>query len=249
MTDSSTIQVVVRVRPFTDEEQRRGDPSFLRLSPDAGIDVVEQAPGGRESARRYPFKTVIPPQSTQSDVFRVTNCENLVRATIDGFNTSVFAYGMTGKLADLRASALRCSPIVGSGKTYTMSGIEERAEQQAYSSDTTAGLIPRAAHCLFHHKLGAERSTGLQVTVHASFCEIYNENVFDLLNLSDSALPVRHSKPQGFYVQHLVVVQCDNVNDLIEVVAEGHKNRRIGSHELNKDSSRSHSILSITVST
>jgi kinesin family protein 12 len=35
------------------------------------------------------------------------------------------------------------------------------------------------------------------------------------------------------------------VNDLIAVLNEGMKNRKIGSHEMNMDSSRSHSILTI----
>lgn len=35
------------------------------------------------------------------------------------------------------------------------------------------------------------------------------------------------------------------MNDLIAVLNEGMKNRRIGSHEMNMDSSRSHSILTI----
>lgn len=42
-----------------------------------------------------------------------------------------------------------------------------------------------------------------------------------------------------------MVVECTNVTDLVAVQNEGMKNRRIGSHELNKDSSRSHSILTI----
>jgi hypothetical protein len=42
-----------------------------------------------------------------------------------------------------------------------------------------------------------------------------------------------------------MVVECSNVNDLVAVLNEGMKNRKIGSHELNKDSSRSHSILTI----
>lgn len=42
-----------------------------------------------------------------------------------------------------------------------------------------------------------------------------------------------------------MVVDCTNPEDMIAVLHEGMKNRKIGSHELNKDSSRSHSILSV----
>lgn len=42
-----------------------------------------------------------------------------------------------------------------------------------------------------------------------------------------------------------MVVECTSIQDLIAVMHEGIKNRHSGSHELNKDSSRSHSILTV----
>lgn len=39
--------------------------------------------------------------------------------------------------------------------------------------------------------------------------------------------------------------RCDSVEDMLILVNEGMSNRKIGSHKLNKDSSRSHSILTI----
>jgi kinesin family protein 12 len=49
----------------------------------------------------------------------------------------------------------------------------------------------------------------------------------------------------GFFVEDLMVVECTSQQDLIAVLHEGMKNRKSGSHELNKDSSRSHSILTV----
>jgi hypothetical protein len=43
------------------------------------------------------------------------------------------------------------------------------------------------------------------------------------------------------------VVECHNVDDLVAVLHEGVKNRKTGSHEMNADSSRSHSILTVYV--
>jgi len=42
-----------------------------------------------------------------------------------------------------------------------------------------------------------------------------------------------------------LIVDCTSIDDLIAVLHEGMRNRKTGSHELNKDSSRSHSILMI----
>jgi len=44
-----------------------------------------------------------------------------------------------------------------------------------------------------------------------------------------------------------MIVECTGVDDLVAVLNEGMKHRRVGSHELNKDSSRSHSMLTIYV--
>ena len=52
---------------------------------------------------------------------------------------------------------------------------------------------------------------------------------------------------KGFFVEELLVVECTSVDDMIAVLHEGMKNRRVGSHDLNKDSSRSHSILTLYV--
>ena len=43
------------------------------------------------------------------------------------------------------------------------------------------------------------------------------------------------------------MVDCGSVSDAMAVFAEGTRNRKVGSHLLNKDSSRSHSIYTITV--
>jgi hypothetical protein len=43
----------------------------------------------------------------------------------------------------------------------------------------------------------------------------------------------------------LVIVDCTSIDDLIAVLNEGIKNRKSGSHELNQDSSRSHSLMTV----
>jgi len=55
------------------------------------------------------------------------------------------------------------------------------------------------------------------------------------------------SVQKRFFVEDLICINCDNVHDLFAVLEEGIKRRRIGSHDLNKDSSRSHSILTVYI--
>ena len=58
-------------------------------------------------------------------------------------------------------------------------------------------------------------------------------------------LQARWNVKNGFFVEDLMVVECSGQDDIIAVLHEGMKNRHSGSHELNKDSSRSHSVLTV----
>lgn len=48
-------------------------------------------------------------------------------------------------------------------------------------------------------------------------------------------------------MEELTIVTCDDIADLFVLLDEGIKHRKVGSHELNKDSSRSHFILTLYI--
>ena len=48
-------------------------------------------------------------------------------------------------------------------------------------------------------------------------------------------------------MEELTVVRCEDIGDLFALLDEGIRNRKLSSHDLNKDSSRSHFILSLYV--
>ena len=50
---------------------------------------------------------------------------------------------------------------------------------------------------------------------------------------------------KGVLVDQLRLVNCVDYKDIIYILKEGNRNRQIGTHELNKDSSWSHSILTM----
>ncbi|KAL1501339.1 hypothetical protein ABEB36_006676 [Hypothenemus hampei] len=84
----------------------------------------------------------------------------------------------------------------------------------------------------------------------ASYLEIYNEKVIDLLNAGTIRKPlaVRWSKKAcGFFVENLFTVDCEELDDLIAVLEEGMRNRSIGRHNMNDFSSRSHTILTVHI--
>ena len=54
---------------------------------------------------------------------------------------------------------------------------------------------------------------------------------------------------KGFLIDNLICINCLNIEDLFIILDEGIKKRKVGSHSLNNDSSRSHSVLIVYVIT
>ncbi|KAJ3044377.1 Kinesin- protein 12 [Rhizophlyctis rosea] len=94
-----------------------------------------------------------------------------------------------------------------------------------------------------------EGISGGDVVVRLSYLEVYNEMVQDLLSTTITSLPVRHTHERGFYVDDLIEVDCKTLDDAMGVLDEGLRNRTTRSHKLNEYSSRSHSILTVTIET
>jgi hypothetical protein len=80
--------------------------------------------------------------------------------------------------------------------------------------------------------------------------EIYNEQVYDLLNSSSSSnsnLDIRQHPDGGIYVPGLRQVAVSSLNDVMKIFAEGSRNRSTASTNINEHSSRSHLIMSVIV--
>merc|ERR1712166_1316724 len=87
---------------------------------------------------------------------------------------------------------------------------------------------------------------GVEFSVRASYLEIYNEQVSDLLNPDGGVLNIRW-RQSGFFVEDLFVVDVSTVDDILAVFEEGSQNRSVGSHNLNRDSSRSHALMTVYI--
>ncbi|CEL98456.1 unnamed protein product [Vitrella brassicaformis CCMP3155] len=125
------------------------------------------------------------------------------------------------------------------------------------------GIIPRAAVFLYGATKDAKEGQSTLVTsdvsgtctprysyeysISASFLEIYNEKVCDLLKPTSGSLPIRYTAQKGFYVKGLSVWDCVELTDVLAVLQEGAKNRRVAANAYHADSSRSHSLLTLYV--
>ncbi|KAM6170353.1 kinesin-like protein KIF12 [Rhynchocyon petersi] len=217
------IQVVLRVRPMSAAELRRGERSALHCS---GTRTVQVSPPGGGPDVAFRFGAVLDGARTQEEVFRACGVRRLGELALRGFSCTVFTFGQTG-----------------SGKTYTLTGPPPQGDGVPVPAGLT-GIMQRT----FAWLLDRVQHLGTPVILRASYLEIYNEQVQDLLSLgSPRPLPVRWNKTQGFYVEQLRVVEFGNLETLMELLQMGLSRRRSSAHTLNQASSRSHALLTLYI--
>ncbi|XP_041338825.1 LOW QUALITY PROTEIN: kinesin-like protein KIF12 [Pyrgilauda ruficollis] len=215
------LRVVLRVRPLTCTETRRGDQQVVHSLGDGAVHVS----AARHDAT-FGFSAVFDAGASQEAVFEGSGMRQLVELAIDGFSCTVFAFGQTG-----------------SGKTYTLMGPLSQSDTQP-ASPALLGLMQRS----FTYLLEQSRSRGSDLALSASYLEIYNEQVRDLLSPGPPcALPLRWSKTRGFYVENQLSVEFESLEAIVSLLLQGSQRRRTSAHALNRHSSRSHALLTIHV--
>ncbi|NXH58470.1 KIF12 protein, partial [Rhabdornis inornatus] len=215
------LRVVLRVRPLTCTETRRGDQQVVHSLGDGAVHVS----AARHDAT-FGFSAVFDAGASQEAVFEGSGMRQLVELAMDGFSCTVFAFGQTG-----------------SGKTYTLMGPLAQSEAQP-AAPALLGLMQRSFTCL----LEQSRSRGSDLALSASYLEIYNEQVRDLLSPGPPcALPLRWSKTRGFYVENQLSVEFESLEAIVSLLLQGSQRRRTSAHALNRHSSRSHALLTIHI--
>nr|XP_047923899.1 LOW QUALITY PROTEIN: kinesin-like protein KIF12 [Anser cygnoides] len=215
------LRVVLRVRPLTCTETRRGDRWVVHSLGDGTVHVS----AARHDAT-FGFSAVFDAGASQEAVFEGSGMRQLVELAIDGFSCTVFAFGQTG-----------------SGKTYTLMGPLGQSEAQP-AAPAVLGLMQRSFACLLEHS----RSRSPSLALSASYLEIYNEQVRDLLSPGPPcALPLRWSKTRGFYAENQLSVDFESLEAIVDLLLQGSRRRRTSAHALNRHSSRSHALLTIHI--
>lgn len=185
-----------------------------------------QGPLGTNFCRDFHFHACLGQGVSQDEVFERCSIYQLLNAALAGYKVTIMAYGQTG-----------------SGKTYTMSGKNFAEEEVMHGPNPTEpGIINGAVDYLMRTVPTVQ---GVHYSLKASYLEIYNESVFDLLANSNKSVSVKWDAAKGFHVPGLKVVECATFESVQDAIAKGLKNRRVGSHELNSESSRGHTILTL----
>lgn len=225
---TGNISVVIRPKPVVNRER---DPWH----------IADQTTISHEEAGEFSFDHVFAANCQNADVYERTS-RPMIDKLLEGFNATVFAYGMTG-----------------SGKTFTMTGTDEEA-----------GLIPLSVEYLFD-RIGQQTVPGFnRFEVVVSYLEIYNEKIYDLLDCdTDAKIPstpgrmftsnkirnlggpvelrIREDSQYGVKIVGLTEKRCESSQELSRWIEIGDRNRRTSETIYNTRSSRSHAIVLIRV--
>jgi len=106
------------------------------------------------------------------------------------------------------------------------------------------GLNTRVLRELF--RIRDERKNEYDIQISISITEIYNEAIRDLLNPSGKdKLDVRINQDGTCGVPGLTETAVLNVDDVLQCIGDAQKNRATSTTDMNEQSSRSHSIVTV----
>ncbi len=168
--------------------------------------------------RLFHFDRVFNEYASQENVFEEVS--DLVQSALDGYKVCLFSYGQTG-----------------AGKTYTMLGQGEGERR---------GIVSRAVSKVLE-QAEALRAKGYEYTMEASYVEIYNEQIRDLLCPGATHSERHHivNAPEGGCptVAGVVREQVTSVYEATSLVRRAMKAREVAETEMNANSSRSHTLF------
>jgi len=175
----------------------------------------------------FKFDKVFPPSAGQEFVF--DEVSDFVQSALDGYHVCLFSYGQTG-----------------SGKTHTMQGC---------GNGPMRGIIPRSVSKILDQARAMNKQKW-NFTLTASFLEIYNEKLNDLLTSMQPSsenmnkkLSIKRDREGKSFVDGLTKIPIDvcdaltGMEQLEALMGVAARSRSVASTKMNSQSSRSHSVF------
>lgn len=110
------------------------------------------------------------------------------------------------------------------------------------------GVIPNSFSHIFEYIQATKDATFI---ISCSYLEIYNEEILDLLSPLGKAnaakCEIRDDPSKGVYVQNLTKIIVDTEQQLMGELERGLTFRTVAATEMNSESSRSHSIFTVSI--
>lgn len=216
---TGSITVSVRPNPYS---VNAGKPPVWEL------DVVGNSIANALDLSSFAFDHVFPAdKSTINYTVYQKSCAHIVHKFLyEGFNGTVFAYGMTG-----------------SGKTHSMRGDAK-----------DPGFVTLAIDDIFQMLESNAASPQQQFTLDVTYLEIYNEKIIDLLAPTTAGggaldLRIRDDSVFGNKIVGITSINITSKEQLLQIIRKGDTNRKTSATDFNSRSSRSHSILQLKLQT
>ena len=225
MSKSANVKVYCRIRPENEKEKQSGMKTCITATSESSVKIFTESIGidtGKESSKSksdnfqtFTFDGVFPPEEEQEKIFNVV-AKPLINGALEGINGTLFCYGQTS-----------------SGKTYTMEGI--------HNDPKLMGVIPRMMEYIFI--IIEKANSDIEYSVKCQYYQIYNEKIQDLLDIRKKDLAIREDKNKGIWVEDCTEAYVSCQEEMYEVFKEGSNNRTVSATNMNKGSSRSHSLF------
>nr|XP_023021818.1 kinesin-like protein KIF11-B [Leptinotarsa decemlineata] len=197
---------------------------------DQNVKSILKCPTHKElymKEKKYTFDRVFKPTASQIELY-LNVVFPLIKDVVAGYNCTVFAYGQTG-----------------TGKTYTMTG-EKCNLIGNWNEDKDAGIIPRAA---FHIYDELNKMSNVEMNVKVSYIELYNEEIRDLLSEDENTLQMYSDNKGNVSIQGLTEVSAHDSEGICKLLQRGIVKRQIAPTLMNHQSSRSHTVFTISINT
>ena len=163
--------------------------------------------------KNFTFDAVFTHNTNQKELYSKIGFP-VVNSVLDGYNGTILAYGQTG-----------------TGKTYTMIG----------GVGMYKGITPRCLKSIF--------KTALSSATHAyhikiGYIQLYMEVFQDLIKHNpNSPILIREDIDEGLYLAGVTWTEVQSVQDCMNLLAIGDRNRVSAFTNMNSSSSRSHAML------
>lgn len=212
-----SVRVVIQTRPLLPFEKADGAISTLTQTSQPALVTLHRPQTADVS---FPIFDAVysAQQGAKPDNVYTDHVAPLVTSLLSGINATVFAYGQTS-----------------AGKTYTMQHVTKRVASQLFEEKSQAA------------------DQGVTVSVRISFVEIYREKIRDLVNggdgndVPDIYVRQRADKDASVFLDGVRECSVDDEEGLMAIIREGAQARQTAATDMNANSSRSHSIITISI--
>ena len=231
------MRIMCRLRPFLINEIKNKKSNMETISINNDTILIQEL---NKAPKMFEYDYVFDEQSTQEDIYEEVSL--LIQSMIHGNNICIMSYGQT------------CT-----GKTYTIQGnnnnkgIASRAVKEIF--EIIDNLIKK--NNLQKNRNNFEngyspsqvRNTSyfIKAKINMTIIEIYNEQIFNLLEESTPKLNIFEDAQGNLIIPDLSPINISNYDEANKLFILSEKFRHTSSTEFNERSSRSHCIFTFNI--